>query len=135
MKCKHTDCFTCPYPECISEAGPAKNDVKRKKLDPQVRKQRARDYQKQYYLAHREECALYAKQYYERNKEHLLELQRKRQIKLNDGKRVRELTIWVTDGINSKRIKEEQYDEYAAKGYRKGRTLRPYKIMITEDNK
>ena len=130
MKCNHTDCCTCPYPECISEKGPKKKSKGRKKLDSEVRKQRARDYQKVYYAEHREECALYAQKYYEKNKDSILEKQRQKQLKLNGGKRVRELTIWVTNGVDSKRIKEEQYEEYVAKGYRKGRTLKPYKNSV-----
>lgn len=142
MKCSHTNCLTCPYPDCISETGPMsesdatetenrpKKKRGRKKLDPEVKKQRARDWQKQYYYAHKKEHAIKAREYYHKNKEHILEKQRQRRAELNGDTRVREFLIWVTNGTEDKRIKDAQYDEYVAKGYRKGRTLKPYKNAI-----
>lgn len=46
MTCKHYDCFTCPYPDCIVSTRDAC-------LNPDKLKERAlkrKEYQRQYYL-------------------------------------------------------------------------------------
>ena len=61
MKCEHTDCMTCPYPDCIStNNGPANQPKKkpgRKKLPPLEKKQRKQRYQHDYYEKHKKEKA------------------------------------------------------------------------------
>ena len=43
LKCEHDDCFTCPYSDCIKEGR-----IKKKTKD-------RKEYQKKYYLEHKEE--------------------------------------------------------------------------------
>lgn len=66
MKCKHDDCFTCPYPDCIVGSGMAYTDpVKleasrqkrcgRKPLSPEEKARRKQEYNRLYNQTHREE--------------------------------------------------------------------------------
>lgn len=61
MKCGHDDCFTCPYPDCISDVhvGPyAKRG--RKPLPPEEKAKRRKAYNKAYTEKHKaERHALY----------------------------------------------------------------------------
>lgn len=129
MKCEHDNCLTCPYPDCISEKGPINTPRKkpgRKKIDPEVKKQNARRYQRQYYEEHTEECNAASRKYYKENTEKCREYQRnyRNRIRGTLGKPL--FNIWITDGIKNKRIKEEQYLEYEKLGWKRGRTLNPY---------
>lgn len=133
MKCEHTNCMTCPYPDCISaNHGPANQPKKkpgRKKLPPLEKKQRKQRYQHDYYEKHKKEKAAYAKKYYAEHREELIEYSRNyAETHQAVSHRRRRLSIWVTDGVKSIRIKPEKYDEYIAKGWKKGRTLKPYKL-------
>jgi len=53
--CEHDNCFTCPYPDCISKTEPKKRKKGRKKLPPEERQKRRRLRNKIYYAKHREE--------------------------------------------------------------------------------
>lgn len=55
MSCLHDDCFTCPYPDCISKTEPKKRKCGRKKFPPEERMKRRRLRNKVYYEKHREE--------------------------------------------------------------------------------
>ena len=142
MKCNHTDCLTCPYPECISPSGPSKDDSIENRVETRGRKKKyfnkkehQKEYGKMYYQSHKKSISEWHKKYYAENKEHILERERQKRAERNGDVRVRQFTIWVTDGVNDRRIKVEQYDEYVAKGYKKGRTLKPYKLGdLTQDD-
>lgn len=52
MKCKHNDCFTCPYPDCIiGERNIKVVDEERRKIQRVKNAERCREY----YREHREE--------------------------------------------------------------------------------
>lgn len=53
MKCKHDDCFTCPYPDCIIGSAAAYKDPK--KLEESRRKRQ--EYQKEYYRKRKAKAA------------------------------------------------------------------------------
>ncbi len=46
MKCNHSDCFTCPYPDCVMGLNDAATDPK--KLEERRRKRK--EYQHKLYL-------------------------------------------------------------------------------------
>jgi len=49
MKCGHSDCFTCPFPDCIGEPSAPKSKSGRKPLSPEERAERRRLYCREYY--------------------------------------------------------------------------------------
>lgn len=51
MKCGHDDCFTCPYPDCVSTALP--KAVKKTPVD--VKHRQRLEYYKTYYQVHKEQ--------------------------------------------------------------------------------
>ena len=57
MKCEHNDCFTCPYPDCISQEDPEERARKRgrKPLSPEERKRRRQSYNLAYRTKHKAE--------------------------------------------------------------------------------
>lgn len=66
--CEHDDCFTCPYPDCISDKEPQKRKAGRKKKDPEERKRRQRIAHKKYCEANREKIKQYNHDYYMKRK-------------------------------------------------------------------
>lgn len=65
MSCYHDDCFTCPYPDCVSAKGPYKS----KTIPIDVKRQHKVEYDKRYYQAHREKKLADSKRrYYEERK-------------------------------------------------------------------
>lgn len=66
--CEHDDCFTCPYPDCISSRDPKKRKAGRKRLDPEEKKRRIREAQKRFYYKHREKINEYQRQHYHKKK-------------------------------------------------------------------
>ena len=71
MACEHGDCFTCPYPDCISKKG-LKGEKKkpgRKKLPPEERRKHILAYQRKYNEEHKEQIYAYMKKYYQEHKE------------------------------------------------------------------
>ena len=57
IKCEHNDCFTCPYPDCISKLDPEERARKRgrKPLPPEERKKRRQSYNLAYRKKHKSE--------------------------------------------------------------------------------
>lgn len=49
MKCNHSDCFTCPYPDCIADVHDSAKKCGRKKLPADEKAKRKRAYGKVYY--------------------------------------------------------------------------------------
>lgn len=58
MKCNHDNCFTCPYPDCISnvEVEPERKKKGRKKLPPEEKARRKRIARHERYLRERDKC-------------------------------------------------------------------------------
>ena len=129
MKCEHDNCLTCPYPDCISEKGPVNKTKKkpgRKKIDPEVKRQNANRWQKDYYQQTKEERLKYCHKYY---REHAEEI-RQKQKEYRDKKRGYKgplANIWITNGKENKRIKEKDFEQWQVKGWTRGRILNPYK--------
>lgn len=54
MVCEHSDCFTCPYPDCIVDMKPSER--------PAPKRTPLQETRHRYYLAHREEYIARAKE-------------------------------------------------------------------------
>lgn len=57
MVCEHDNCFTCPYPDCISDTEPmasGKGKPGRKKMNPEEVRQHRLEYQRRYNQEHKE---------------------------------------------------------------------------------
>ena len=67
-KCTHNDCFTCPYPDCISDKDPVKKKRGRKRLPPEVKKRHRREQQKKYLDKHRKQINERQREYYKQRK-------------------------------------------------------------------
>ena len=65
--CKPDDCDNCPYPDCIGTFV-TKKTPGRKKMNPEVVRQRRLAYQRVYYLEHKEKQQEWAREYYIKNK-------------------------------------------------------------------
>ena len=70
MRCKHNDCFTCPYTDCISDTAPKGARKKRQKITKEEAKRRKTEYNRKYYL---------------KNAAHIAELHRKRYQDKKEG--------------------------------------------------
>lgn len=68
-RCTHSDCFTCPYPDCISDCGPKVARSKRKKLSPSEAKIRRAESNKKYYQKNKAMYSQLHKENYEKRKE------------------------------------------------------------------
>lgn len=66
--CQHTDCFTCPYKDCISNKPPVKGKKGRKKMDPELRAKHKKAWQQEYYKRNKEKQKEYYKAYYQEHK-------------------------------------------------------------------
>lgn len=66
MSCLHDDCFTCPYPDCVSAKGPYKS--KAIPVDLERQRKSKSEYDKKYYQAHREKKLADSKRRYEERK-------------------------------------------------------------------
>ena len=55
MACEHSDCFTCPYDDCISDIGPMEQRKKpgRKKLPPEELRKHRLAYNRKYNAEHK----------------------------------------------------------------------------------
>ena len=76
--CEHDNCETCPYADCISDIGPRVKEKKkpgRKKIDPELKRQRALAWQREYYQKHKDKYHKYYQEYYQENKEHVKRVQ------------------------------------------------------------
>lgn len=135
MKCEHDNCLTCPYPDCISEKGPAdrvKKKPGRKKMDPEEKRQNKKRWMQEYYIANKERFHKRSQQYYQENADKIREQQRKyRNEKLGVPEK-EIMTIWMTDGKINKRVNYTEYDAYKKKGWMRGRTMT--KIYKKEKN-
>lgn len=67
-KCMHDDCFTCPYPDCISNTEPVKHKPGRKKLSPEEKASRKREQHHQWYERNRARILEENKEKYYRRK-------------------------------------------------------------------
>ena len=133
MKCEHNDCFTCPYPDCIvtnkqiaAQAKEHKRKPGRKKIDPEIRKQNVKRWRQDYYQQNREILLNKSHKYYQ---EHIEELREKQKEYRNKKQGITRpyYNIWVTNGKDNKRIKECELKEFEKLGWKRGRTLSPYK--------
>ena len=64
MKCKHDNCFTCPYPDCIIDARDAVVDLAKQ----EERKRKHKEYYAKYYEQHKAEISEARKKAYRRKK-------------------------------------------------------------------
>lgn len=70
--CKHDDCFTCPYPDCIADGIDTNYNEHANEGDAEQRKkERQRAYAKKYYYAHRDEILEKMRQYRTENAEEI----------------------------------------------------------------
>ena len=69
IKCKHDDCFTCPYPDCISDIAPKGTRKKRQKLTKEEAKRRKSEYNKKYYRKNDARISELHRKYYKDKKE------------------------------------------------------------------
>ena len=132
MKCEHDNCLTCPYPDCIATdkqiAAQAKEHRRkpgRKKIDPELKKENARRWQREYYQQNKEAVLDKMHKYYQNHAEEI----RQKQKEYRDRKRgkTRSLfNIWITNGKTNKRIKECELQEFERLGWKRGRCLSPY---------
>jgi len=117
-KCKHTDCLTCPYEDCISSHGPAKVKGKEKhKLTPEEYYERKLEYQRKYNNTHKEQHARYYREHADNIKRRQIEERTERALKEN-----KDIFIWITNGDQNTRIKLSQLSQYESKGWHRGRT-------------
>lgn len=68
-RCKHNDCFTCPYDDCISDIAPKGTTSKRRNLSPDEKKIRKAQTNKKYYDKNRTRISELHRDYYRRRKE------------------------------------------------------------------
>lgn len=85
MACLHDDCFSCPYPDCISKDEPKKKKPGRKKLPPEVVHQHRIEYQRRYNEEHREEIYAKMKAYYQEHKEEYRARERRNRQRKKEG--------------------------------------------------
>lgn len=90
MACEHSDCFTCPYDDCISDIGPMKERKKpgRKKLPPEELHKHRLAYNRKYNAEHKEKMGQYMKTYYQEHRAEYIErerLKRKKKIKVDNN--------------------------------------------------
>ena len=74
-RCMHDNCFTCPYPDCISNREPPGSPfgkTERIKLSPEERKMRKRERQRRYDKLHKTERAAKAREAYKRKREGII---------------------------------------------------------------
>ena len=119
MSCQHDNCFTCPYPDCISGDGPVKKKKGkpgRKKLPPEVLKQNRQRYSHDYYRDKKEQCAASSHEYYLKHREEIKQKQKEKRLSVPHE------NIWVTNGKVNKRIRASELKEYQENGYCRGRT-------------
>lgn len=64
MKCRHDDCFTCPYPDCVIGARDAVVDPEKLK----ERREKRREYDRRYYQEHKKELSAMRHKAYLRRK-------------------------------------------------------------------
>ena len=69
-ECKHEDCFTCPYPDCIIGMGARKAKAKRQPTPEEIekRKEHRREWERNYYRLHPERRKQRARERYARMK-------------------------------------------------------------------
>lgn len=61
MKCQETDCFNCPYPDCI---GTVVKKRGRPKKSEEEKKQARKLYNQRYYAKHRDELKIVMRENY-----------------------------------------------------------------------
>ena len=118
MSCQHDNCFTCPYPDCISGDGPVKKKkgkLGRKKLPPEVLAQNRKRGRQDYYLRKKDQCRASSSKYYQEHAEEIKQKQKEKRLsQLHEN-------IWVTNGKVNKRIRASELKEYRENGYCRGR--------------
>lgn len=68
MKCRHNDCFTCPYPDCISDKVKKGDKKSRGKLSPEELKIHKQEANKKYYNKNRAQISEWKREYYKKKK-------------------------------------------------------------------
>ncbi len=132
MKCTHDNCMTCPYPDCISSEGPAgeKRKPGRKKIDPIVKKENERRRRQDYYLQNKDRIQAYSHDYYRTHAGLLRQKQRELRQQNSDDSNTK--SVWINNGIVSKRVSRVNLDKYISQGWKRGRVLKPYKYIEEE---
>lgn len=131
MKCEYDDCLTCPYHDCISDNGPQRPKGKKgpTPLPPGIYAEHQREYARKHYQEIKSDPILnkkrqeYMRKYY---KDHAEKIRVQQHEYRQRGLLVPSplLNIWVTDGRTNKRIKLNELDEWKAKGWMRGRTMK-----------
>lgn len=85
MACEHDDCYTCPYPDCISKKEPEKKKPGRKRIDPALKRQHKLEYQRRYNKEHKEKINEFMKKYYQEHEEEYRARERKNRNKKNEN--------------------------------------------------
>lgn len=86
MACLHNDCFTCPYPECISDKDPGeKKKPGRKKMNPEEKRKRKNAYAREYYQNHKEYYKEYMIDYYKEHKQEYRKREKARRERIKNG--------------------------------------------------
>lgn len=68
MKCRHDDCFTCPYEDCISDKAKKGDKKSRRILTPEEKIRHKQATNKKYYSKNRARISEWKRDYYKRKK-------------------------------------------------------------------
>jgi hypothetical protein len=68
MMCRHDDCFTCPYEDCICDKVRKGDKKSRTKLSPEELKRHKKENNKKYYNKNRARISEWKRDYYKRKK-------------------------------------------------------------------
>ena len=68
VKCKHNDCFTCPYPDCICDKVKKGDKKKPKKLTPDELKRHRSETNRKYYSKNTSWISEYKREQYKKKK-------------------------------------------------------------------
>lgn len=67
-RCRHDDCFTCPYPDCIYEKAKKGDKKSREKLSPDELKRHKKEANAKYYNKNRARISEWKREYYKQKK-------------------------------------------------------------------
>ena len=68
IKCKHDDCFTCPYDDCICDKAKKSEKTKKEKLSPEELKRHRQETNKKYYNRNSSWISEYKRELYKKKK-------------------------------------------------------------------
>lgn len=98
MKCKHGDCFTCPYEDCILGEG-----------EKPTKQRNYAEYQREYYKQHTEERKAYQRKYYEKHKAELLKKRHDQRAANVEAARAKEREYYAKNKEKNRVIARERY--------------------------